>query len=410
MADATVPSTRSVPPPVAAAATTRGTTTSGQADGERGGGRGDDDPRPPHRAEPEVHERAVLVGSPRDGGGEHQGGDGHEQREPEGVDEAGAGARWPSIRPCRRSVLGRVRGAEGGADDDADGAEGQQGEHAGPGDLAAEEEPVDRQRWRPASSQSAVAVIGPHQVAEDALEVVVERGHLVEALAVAGRPRRPTGGGGATSRCRRRRPRRPRGARRPRRPAEQPGGQLRGSSLRTRIRCGRSSIRSRMAWKSPSAARRPWAITSTRLPNRSTSSSTWLDTTTHRPSAPRRWKRSMRWRRWRGSRPVSGSSSTMTSGSCDEGLGHLDPLAHALRERGDGPALVGVELDEASAARAAPSGSATPVEHGGEAHELEGGQVLEEVSCWGTRPMGVSSRGRGGGRRRGPAPCPARRA
>ncbi len=35
-------------------------------------------------------------------------------------------------------------------------------------------------------------------------------------------------------------------------------------------------------------------------------------------------------RRWRGSSPVRGSSRTRTVGSCDEGLGHLDPLAHAL--------------------------------------------------------------------------------
>ena len=57
-------------------------------------------------------------------------------------------------------------------------------------------------------------------------------------------------------------------------------------------------------------------MTSTREPKRSTSSSTWLDTTTHRPSAPSCWNSSIMGSRWRGSSPVSGSSSTITSGSC----------------------------------------------------------------------------------------------
>ena len=158
---------------------------------------------------------------------------------------------------------------------------------------------------------------GIDQVAEDALEVVVERGDLVEAGAdVAGVARDRRGGTRRRRSVSTTRPSRRRPARRPPPgPAMSRLASARGRSVRTRMRCGRSSIRSRMARKSPSAASRPWAITSTREPKRSTSSSTWLETITHWPSRPSRWNRSIMWSRWRGSRPVSGSSSTSTCGS-----------------------------------------------------------------------------------------------
>ena len=52
--------------------------------------------------------------------------------------------------------------------------------------------------------------------------------------------------------------------------------------------------------------------------SRSTSSSTWLETTTVRPVSPSSVNRSIMWRRWRGSRPSSGSSSTTICGFVDE--------------------------------------------------------------------------------------------
>ena len=79
---------------------------------------------------------------------------------------------------------------------------------------------------------------------------------------------------------------------------------------------GRSAIRSRIAWVSPLATRWPLTSTSTRGAIRSTSWRTWEETTTVRPSSPRRMTRSTMCRRCAGSRPLRGSSSSSSSGSC----------------------------------------------------------------------------------------------
>ena len=79
---------------------------------------------------------------------------------------------------------------------------------------------------------------------------------------------------------------------------------------------GRSRMRSRIAPVSPSATRRPFTSTTTRGAMRSTSCSTCEETSTVRPSAPSRRISSTTCRRWTGSRPLSGSSSSSSSGEC----------------------------------------------------------------------------------------------
>ena len=79
---------------------------------------------------------------------------------------------------------------------------------------------------------------------------------------------------------------------------------------------GRSRMRSRIAPVSPSATSRPLTRTTTRGAMRSTSCSTCEETSTVRPSAPSRRMSSTTWRRWTGSRPFSGSSSSSSSGEC----------------------------------------------------------------------------------------------
>ena len=155
-----------------------------------------------------------------------------------------------------------------------------------------------------------------HHVAEDALEIGVERTHLEQA-------------GAALPGDRRKRVRERAGVRRVelehvlasrRTPTAAPAStsaaaSSRGRSVRTRTRIGRSSMSARRSRKSPAAASRPCDMTSTCEPSRSTSSSTWLDTITHRPSPPSRRNSATMSMRWRGSRPVSGSSRTSTAGS-----------------------------------------------------------------------------------------------
>ena len=259
---------------------------------------------------------------------------------------------------------------------------------------------------------SATARSSAHQVAEDALEVVVERGdleqlgvgglgHAGDHVAEAGRPSvvSTTIESSAVELD-----------------ADDRVGldagrwpRARARSVRMRTRCGRSSIRSRMARKSPSAARRPWTMTSTREPKRSTSSSTWLDTTTHRPSAPSCWNRSIMWQALAGVEAGERLVEHDHVGVVDDGLGHLDPLAHAL---GVGRASAGGRRGRArprpGPGAAASAGSVEALEHRGQPHELEG------ASCARTRPpagararCGGPARRRGGGRRRGRAPCRA---
>ena len=65
-------------------------------------------------------------------------------------------------------------------------------------------------------------------------------------------------------------------------------------------------------------------MTITRSAIDSTSCSTCELTMIVRPSSPRRWNRSMRCRRWIGSAPLSGSSSTSTVGSFTRAAATLD--------------------------------------------------------------------------------------
>ena len=236
-----------------------GITTIGHATVNDAAAAARDDARAPHRPQPEVDEGAVLVGVAERCGGEHEGGDRHEQREAEGVDEAGAGREVGRRRGRRRRSRGAGSRRQSGPDDDADGAEGEQGEQAGPGDLRAQDEPVEREpgggrrtgagrRWR----SSAL-----HQVAEDALEVVVERGDLVEAdVALAGDHGDRRGGSGGRRRCRRWWRRRRRGCT-PTTPAraEQAGGQRCGGR-RCGCGCGGGGRPSGRGWRG-SRPRRP---------------------------------------------------------------------------------------------------------------------------------------------------------
>ena len=75
-------------------------------------------------------------------------------------------------------------------------------------------------------------------------------------------------------------------------------------------------MRSRIAPVSPSATSRPLTSTTTRGAMRSTSGRTCDETSTVRPSSPSRRISSTTWRRCTGSRPLSGSSSSSSSGSC----------------------------------------------------------------------------------------------
>ena len=153
----------------------------------------------------------------------------------------------------------------------------------------------------------------------------------------------------------------------------------RGRSVRTRIRIGRSSISARSSRKSPAAASRPCDMTRTCEPSRSTSSSTWLDTITQRPSLPRRRNSATRSARWRGSRPVSGSSRTSTRGVVDDRLRHLHPLSHPLRIRGQTPPVGRVEADRLECRRRGGCGIGEPVQRGRESDELACRQRLEHA-------------------------------
>ena len=146
-----------------------------------------------------------------------------------------------------------------------------------------------------------------------------------------------------------------------------------------------------MARKSPSAASRPWAITRMREPKRSTSSSTWLDTTTHasgRGAEPAHEVDEVD--------PLPGVEAVERLvehedlGVVDEGGGHLDPLAVALGER-----LAAVARSAGSSSTSAEGGGrrrrgrrATPRRRGGGHHELAAPSCdSNSASCWGTRPI-----------------------
>ena len=163
------------------------------------------------------------------------------------------------------------------------------------------------------------------------------------------------------------------GARRPRRCASSAAASAAGAGrCGRRMRWGRSSISSRMPWKSPSAASRPCATTSTREPNRSTSSSTWRrddhaaalgaeaveDVDQPQPLA--------------GVEAVERLVGDDDRRPVDQRLRDLDPLAHALRVAVDRAAVVGVHLDRRRARRVPrASGSSTPCSTAGEPHEVE---------------------------------------
>ncbi len=101
-------------------------------------------------------------------------------------------------------------------------------------------------------------------------------------------------------------------------------------------------------------------MTSTFDPNRSTSSSTWLVTITHRPSAPRRWKSPTMWLRWRGSRPANGSSRTITGGSCTIACASLTRCRIPFEYVGSLRVSSGSSSTLRSASAAASAGSGTP--------------------------------------------------
>ena len=81
--------------------------------------------------------------------------------------------------------------------------------------------------------------------------------------------------------------------------------------------------------------------------------------------------------RWRGSRPVSGSSRTSTARVVDDRLRHLHALAHPLRVGGQPPAVGRVELDRLERGARGAVGIREAVQHGRERDELACGQRLE---------------------------------
>ena len=99
--------------------------------------------------------------------------------------------------------------------------------------------------------------------------------------------------------------------------------------------CGCSSSRSRISRTSPSASTRPLWMSSTRRVSASTSCRMWLETTTVGPRGPSRLTRSITRRRFTGSSPDTGSSSSSTSRLVRDRLRDLDALAHALAVAAD---------------------------------------------------------------------------
>ena len=153
----------------------------------------------------------------------------------------------------------------------------------------------------------------------------------------------------------------------------------RGRSVRTRIRIGRSSISARSSWKSPAAASRPWDMTRTCEPRRSTSSRTWLETITQRPSPPRRRNNATMSIRWRGSSPVSGSSSTSTGGSCTSACATLTRCRMPLEYVGSRRVSDGSRSNRLQCRDRRGAGIRKPLQPGREDDELARGQRLEDA-------------------------------
>lgn len=108
--------------------------------------------------------------------------------------------------------------------------------------------------------------------------------------------------------------------------------------------CGRSSMRSRMARKSPVAASRPWATTSTRSePLHLVEHVAGHDDAAALRSEP---AEQLDWRGLAGVEPGERLVEDHDRGVVHQGLSDLDPLLHALGVRGRGPVVVRVELDD----------------------------------------------------------------
>ena len=91
----------------------------------------------------------------------------------------------------------------------------------------------------------------------------------------------------------------------------------------------------------------------------------------------------------------------------DEGLGDLHPLAHALRVRRQAARVGRVEIDDLSAASAAPSGSGRPCSRAENTTNSCAVSGSKTVSCCGTSPMRrVDARDPSEDPGRGRGPCP----
>ena len=220
-------------------------------------------------------------------------------------------------------------------------------------DLRAQEHAVER-RQRASGRRDPVPPwrSSLHQVAEDAFEIRVERDDLEQASPAVARGRRQRAG----QRARVARVDLERASPSRRTPTTVPASSSapassRGRSVRTRTRSGRSSISARSSWKSPAAASRPWDMTRIREPNRSTSSSTWLDTSTQRPSLAEPAEQldhvGALARVEPGQRLVQDEHLRVV----DERLRDLDALPHPLRVRGQLARVGRVELDALERAR-----------------------------------------------------------
>ena len=171
---------------------------------------------------------------------------------------------------------------------------------------------------------------------------------------------------------------------------------------------GRSSIKSRMSRKSPSAASRPCAITSTREPKRSTSSSTWLEISTHLPSLSEAVEQVDHVQPLARVEPGERFVEEQHLRVVDDRLRDLDPLAHALRVGRQAPRVGRVELDDFERVHGGAVGVVDLVQHAGEAHELAGGEALEDPLLLRhdadlARELQVAARDRGRARARCPA-------
>ena len=156
----------------------------------------------------------------------------------------------------------------------------------------------------------------------------------------------------------------------------------------------------------PLSTSRPRWMTRTSSTVCSTSESTWLETSTVRPSAaaPRRKSRSQRMPC--GSRPLAGSSSTRTSGSPSSVAARPEPLAHAGRVAAGAPVGRAAHLHEVEHLVDARRGQAGERRERAQVVAARAARVHARRSRGWRRPSGPGSAApRTGGR--GSSPCPA---